>query len=319
MIQIYLGTFRSSILNKDMRPLLLILACSLAKAQTPTFDAATIKPFATPGGRGTFLFGGGRGGPGSSDPGRIHYRGLTLKNLLVNAYDVKDYQISGPDFLNTERFDVEATMPPETTKQQFLIMLQNLLAERFKMTVHHETKELPMYSLVVGKSGPKIKESPPVSAETETKEPAPPPPLPERPKMGADGFPVLPLPSGGRGGMFMMRAPWGTRMMAQRQTIEDLTGRLSTLLSKPVIDATELKAKYDFTLTFSMDGLTDNMPMPPPGGDGGRGGPREMPDIEPPQNLFSAIQSQLGLKLEPKKGNVDLIIVDHAEKTPTEN
>jgi uncharacterized protein (TIGR03435 family) len=301
-----------------MRQLLLILACSLIHAQTPTFDAATIKPFVAPGGRGVFMFGGGRGGPGTSDPGRIHYPAITLKLLLATAYDVKELQISGPDFLNSERFDVQATMPPETTKEQFHIMLQNLLADRFKMTVHRETKELPMYSLVVAKSGPKLKESPEISAEEASKEPAPPPLLTGPPKMGPDGFPNLPLPSGGRGGLFMIRTPLGTRMMAQRQTMQDLAGRLSSLLSKPVTDATGMKAKYDFTLTFSMEGLADNMPMPPPGGEGGRG-PREMPDVEPPQNLFSAIQSQLGLKLEPKKGPVDLIVVDHAEKNPTEN
>jgi uncharacterized protein (TIGR03435 family) len=306
-----------------MRQLILILACSLAQAQAPerqlTFDAATIKPVAAPGGRGVFMFSIVRGGPGTSDPGRVHYPSITIKNLLTIAYDVKDYQIAGPGFLYTELFEVQATMPPETTEKQFHIMLQNLLAERFKMTVHRETKDLPMYSLVVAKNGPKMKESPEISAEEETKDPAP-PPLLSGLKMGPDGFPIPPLLSGGRAGMSMMRTPFGSRLTAQRRTTHDLAERLSLLLSKPVTDATELKANYDFTLTFSMEGLADRLPTlaPPPGGEGGRG-PREMPDVEPPQNLFSAIQSQLGLKLEPKKGPVDLIVVDHAEKTPTEN
>ena len=95
------------------------------------------------------------GGPGSNDPGRIHYPYMSLKNILMNAYDVKNFQIVGPGWLDTERFDITATMPPATTKEQFRVMLQNLLAERFKMTVHRETKELPMYSLVVAKGGRK--------------------------------------------------------------------------------------------------------------------------------------------------------------------
>ncbi|HTB16064.1 MAG TPA: TIGR03435 family protein [Bryobacteraceae bacterium] len=308
---------------------LLAAVCFSAAGQSPgqnndkqlTFDAAAIKPFSLPtGGRGMIMDRGGRGGPGSTDPGRIHYPASTLKNLLTIAYDVKDYQISGPGFLDSERFDVQATMPPETTKEQFRTMLQNLLAERFKMAVHRETKELPMYSLIVAKNGSKMKESPEISPEEEAKDPTPPSFPTGPPKLGPDGFPNLPLPSGGRGGLFMIMTPFGARLTGQRQTMQQLVERLSSVLSKPVIDATELKAKYDFTLTYAMEGLNNGMMMlgPPGGGEGGRG-PRQMPDVEPPQNIFLAIQSQLGLKLDPKKGNVDLIVVDHAEKTPTEN
>jgi uncharacterized protein (TIGR03435 family) len=299
-----------------------IFACSLARGQAPdktlTFDAATIKPFVQPAGR--FMMGrGGRGGPGSNDPGRIHYNAINLRNLLMTAYDVKDFQVSGPAFLDSERFEVQATMPPETTKEQFHIMLQNLLAERFKVTTHRETKELPIYSLVVGKGGPKMKESPEISAEEAAKEPTMPQVGIGTIKMGPDGFPNMPLPSGGRGGLFMMMTPFGARIVGQRQTMQDLAERLSSVLAKPVTDATALKQKFDFTLTYSMDGLNNGMMMPlppPPPGGGGRG---DMPDVEPPVNIFSAVQSQLGLKLDPKKGPVELLVVDHAEKTPTEN
>jgi len=308
-----------------------VLTCSLAQAQAPdkalTFDAAAIKPFVPPNpGRGMIMGRGGRGGPGSSDPGRIHYAVITLKGLLAIAYDVKDYQISGPAILDSDRFDIQATMPPETTKEQFHIMLQNLLAERFKVTVHRETKELPMYSLVVNKNGPKMKEAVETPAEEpkaeERKEDAAPPPLLGRGpiKMGPDGFPILPLPGGGRGGFFTMMTPFGAKLTGQKQTMQDLVERLSQTLSKPVTDATGLKGKYDFTLTYSMDGLNNGgnlMMLGPPPGEADR--KREMPDVEPAQNIFLAIQSQLGLKLEAKKGSVDLIVVDHAEKTPTEN
>jgi uncharacterized protein (TIGR03435 family) len=184
--------------HDGMRTILTVFTLCLAHGQT--FDAASIKPAAMPtmGGRGMIRMAGPSGGPGTNDPGRVHYPFINLKNLLMNAYDVKGFQISGPSWLDTERFDIQATMPPETTKEQFRVMLQNLLAERFGLKVHHETKELPMYSLVVAKGGPKMKESavpPPDSGE-----PATPPPLPQpgQLKMGADGFPVLPGMATGR-------------------------------------------------------------------------------------------------------------------------
>jgi uncharacterized protein (TIGR03435 family) len=222
-------------------------------------------------------------------------------------------------------------MPPETTKEQFSVMLQNLLAERFKMTVHRETKELPMYSMIVGKNGPKLKESPPEATAApadvdDTPKPPPPLPGPGQMKFDSQGFPILPLPAGGgRGGIFQMMMPGRSRLIANRQTTQDLAERLSSVLTKPVTDATGLKAKYDFTLTYSPEGLASGgglffgaPPPPPPGGGGGRS-LENMPDVEPPQDLFSAIQAQLRLKLDPKKGPVELIVVDKAEKTPTEN
>src|ERR1039457_5492305 len=99
------------------------------------------------------------GGPGTPDPGQLTYTNVSLKNILTNAYNVKGYQLSGPKWLDSERFDITAKIPMGATKEQFQLMLQNLLAERFKLTLHHETKELPMYALVVGKGGSKLKES----------------------------------------------------------------------------------------------------------------------------------------------------------------
>jgi uncharacterized protein (TIGR03435 family) len=269
---------------------------------------------------------------GSDFRRRDREAGRNLRTLLQNAYNVKDFQISGPAWMATERFDIQATMAPETTKEQFCVMLQNLLAERFKVTVHRETKELPMYSLIVTKNGPKLKESPPetpvaapVDGDDAPKAPPPPLPGPGQMKFDAEGFPILPLPAGGgRGGIFQMMMPGRSRFMATRQTMENLAERLSSVLTKPVTDATGLKAKYDFTLTFSPEALSSGgtffgaPPPPPPAGGGGRS-MENMPDVEPPQDLFSAIQVQLGLKLDPKKGPVELIVVDKAEKTPTEN
>jgi len=153
---------------------------------------------------------------------------------------VKNYQIVGPSWLDTERFDINATLPPETTKQQFQVMLQNLLAERFKLTIHRETKELPAYVLTVGKGGPKMKESEPMAPGAEAEAAAAPPgPLPVRPQMGPDGFPVMPP---GRPGLFTMMMPGRARMMGQRQTMQDLANRLTGQLNRPVTDATGLTA-----------------------------------------------------------------------------
>jgi uncharacterized protein (TIGR03435 family) len=292
-----------------------------------TFDAASVKPATppTPDARGMIMMAGPSGGPGTKDPGRIHYPYMSLKNILMNAYDVKNFQIVGPGWLDTERFDITATMPPDTTKEQFRTMLQNLLAERFKLTIHRDTKELPVYSLVVAKGGPKMKEAAEVPAPNDDGDAAPPPPPPPpQPKMGPDGFPILPPPA--RAGLFMMMMNGRARLLGQQQTMQDLAGGLTSQLSRPVTDATALKAKYDFTLTFSPEGLNGPMgqlpppPPPPPGAGGLNGAPAAGPaDAEPLLDIFGAVQAQLGLKLEPKKGPVELIVIDHAEKTPTEN
>ncbi len=299
-----------------------------------TFDVASIKPAAPltmgPGGRGMVMRKGPSGGPGTKDPGRIHYPMTTVKNLLMIAYDVKSYQISGPPTLESERFEVQATMPPDTSKEDFKIMLQNLLAERFLVKLHRETKELPMYTLVLGKKGVKMTEAAPALPPDADAAAAPPMPMgPQQLKMGPDGFPILPMPGGGRGGISTIMMPNRARMTGQRQTMQDLVTRLTMMLDRPVTDATGLTAKYDFTLTYSPEGLPAGggmlmmgVPPPPPpsgGGTGGGSGPVNTPEVETPPDLFSAIQIQLGLKLDAKKGPVEMLIIDHVEKAPTEN
>ncbi|HJZ98421.1 MAG TPA: TIGR03435 family protein, partial [Candidatus Solibacter sp.] len=153
------------------------------------------------------------------------------------------------------------------------------------------------------------------------------------PKMGPDGFPILPDGVASRPGIFMMMMPGRARVTAHQQTMQDLANRLTNQLNRPVIDNTRLTAKYDFVLTYAPD------PNEGPGGRGGLGpasalvigerrgpGPGPgggtdgiLPEGEAPQPLFGAIQSQLGLKLEPKKGDVDIVVIDKMEKTPTEN
>jgi uncharacterized protein (TIGR03435 family) len=327
----------------------LAIAASAALAQSPdeqmTFEVASVKPSA-PMTAGRFSF-GAKGGPGTSDPGQITYSSLSLKNLLVMSFGVKPYQVSGPDWLDSERFDIVAKVPAGATKEQARFMLQNLLKERFHLTFHHETKDLPMYSLTVGKSGPKFKESPedPPPAATAAGGPSPTDDAPRvftnsgRITMGPDGMPQLPAgmaPKTGCMSMMMMNNG-GPRshMVCTKQSMELFVAQLANQLDKPVTDLTNLKAKYDFTLDFAPDpnAMGGKLPMMAMGGGsgtmireervgpgpghGGDGGDRPEQVAAPP--LPAALQEQLGLKLDQKKGPVDMIVVDKMEKLPTEN
>jgi uncharacterized protein (TIGR03435 family) len=282
--------------------------CAIALAQppaSPTFEVASIKPSA-PQQAGRMMM-RQRGGPGTPDPSQYSVEGFPLSRVIQQAYGVQSYQISGPSWIDSERYDIVAKVPPGTTKEQFQLMLQSLLAERFKLVAHKETKELPTYALVVAKGGPKMKESPKEDPDA-AKDASPP-----QPQVGRDGRPQM--PRGGRGMMVMM-GPKGLHAEAGRSTMAQLADFLSNQLGRPVLDETGLTAQYDYSLDFSPEGLAvmKGMPMmtPPPGAGGPDGGP------EGGGSIFSAVQD-LGLKLESRKGPVALIVVDSANKTPTEN
>jgi uncharacterized protein (TIGR03435 family) len=299
-----------------MRAILLGLCAAAAIAQTtegPTFEVASIKP-AAPQGPGKVMM-GRSGGPGSRDPGQVTYFNATLKMLLQDAYNVKSFQISGPGWLDTVPFDVSAKIAPGTTQEQFRVMIQNLLKDRFKMVVHQETKELPVFALVPAKGGPKLKESaedPPAPEGGPDSGPAP------GPAMIRDG--KLVMPKGGRGGMMMNISNGRLHMMANKVEMGRLCDMLGQQLSRPVLDETGLKGTYDIDLQFTPEPGTGPaakmgvMMGHPPGGEGG-----VMSDQEASPTLFAALQEQLGLKLEQKKGPVALIVVDKGEKVPTEN
>src|SRR5579862_5104448 len=163
--------------------LLLAAACF---AQTPAFDAASVKVF-DPAARPPWL---NTGGPGTSDPSRIHLAHASMLELLTRAYGVHTDEISGGpkwiwDFPPSGYYILDATMAAETTKEQFQSMLQNVLAERFKLAVHHETRNFPGYDLVVAKGGPKLAEShPDPKFAPDSSKPA------GAPKLGPDGIPI---------------------------------------------------------------------------------------------------------------------------------
>ena len=321
-----------------------VLISSAAFAQNPpekpAFEVASIKPSEPPAAMGPRRI-GAVGGPGTEDPGRVTYFGATLRMLLMNAYDVKRFQISGSAALDSERYDIVAKVPKDSSKEQVRLMLQNLLEERFKLVLHRETKELPAYELLVAKGGPKFKESapPPESADAAPKPgesaaggpssppPPPPPPPPGGPmklSMDKDGFPQLPPGMAGKNFTIMM--PGRAMMVSNGQTMAAFADMLSGQLDRPVVDLTGLKGKYDFKLQFLPENMMGPMgmigPPKPTGVAGAASGGEPMADLPdapvvPP--LPAALQAQLGLKLEPKKSQVEFLVVDHVEKTPIEN
>jgi len=271
------------------------------------FEAASVKPAdpkAAPVNRAPNAQATLRGGPGTADPGRISYANVTLQTLLITAYnaDCKPQddcdQIAGPPFLRTARYDIEAKIPAGTTNEQFRIMLQNLVAERFHLILHNETRDLPGYDLTIkGKS--KLTPSP----------------LEELGSGDATG-PLAKFGAPGEYGKllrpgFLVFPYKGTRSTAnhaigREQSIADFIKILSQMTTSHIADKTGLTGKYDFTFDWIPEGVTMIHEA-----DG--------PDIEPPHGVPTAIEDQLGLKLVRTKIPLDMVVVDSAEKTPTEN
>jgi uncharacterized protein (TIGR03435 family) len=238
------------------------------------------------------------GGPGSTDPGTLTYTNVTLKLLAQMAYNLKEFQVEGPDWIDSIGYDLIAKMPPGTTKEQAARMMQTLLAERFKMEFHRETKQMPVFALVVGKGGPKMKE---------VESPAP---IPDAPP--PDG-----LRSMGSGpGIRMMMSPGGIRLAGQ-MTMAQLSDALTRQLARPVLDQTELTATFDVDITWMPDEM-DSARMAPMGGGPGGEGPQARV-AEPALTLAQALQEKLGLKLEARKSSAEVLIIDRAEKVPVEN
>jgi uncharacterized protein (TIGR03435 family) len=218
-----------------------------------------------------------RFGIAPSPGGRLRATNSTLRQLINAAYGIPDFRISGTTgWMNSDRFDIEAKAAGDPPREQMQRMLQILLADRFKLAVHRETRELPTYDLLVANGGPKFKEGKCVGQ-----------PGPQNP-CGAFS---------GSAGHFFARAA----------KISQLTLFLSTLESRVTVDKTGLTGEYDMDFTWT--------PVDPPLGPGDPG--QAPPDPNGP-SIFAALQEQLGLRVEPSKGPVEILVVDGAEK-PTEN
>jgi uncharacterized protein (TIGR03435 family) len=247
-------------------------ACFSASASELSFEIASIRPAPSTidSSHGPVVV-GPKGAPGTEDPGRYSCNYCDVSELVSQAYDVPEYRIFSGNRLPEDRFHIAATMPAETTREQFRVMLQNLLADRFKLRVHHESREMQMFRLLVSSGGSKLKAH--VEGASSTAE--------------------------GQNEM-RKRAP-GFYYKVQAKSTADFTRVVEGQLHKPVTDATGLDGKYDFDIWWTADYM-DAEPLVAP----------DSPTI------YSAIRS-LGLKLEPHKGQVDVLAVDHVEKMPTEN
>jgi uncharacterized protein (TIGR03435 family) len=255
------------------------------------------------------------GGPGTSDPTRINYKWILVRRLLMTAFGVPLDQISGSDWVMgpNARFEIVANVTPGATKDQTKEMLLNLLKERFHLTFHREKKDFDMYALVVGKGGPKLKEA--ASADGTL------PPRPESgtlaptPVLDRDGFPQLPA---GRTGAQGITRNGVTRITARMETAEGLARMLRGSLRGGVRteDHTGLTGKYDFRLEFSKESPgpmgRSGLAVAPPGA-----AADVASDAAP--DLFSALEKQLGLKLEKSKIQLDVVVIDHFDRKPTEN
>ncbi len=305
-------------------------------AAPQSFEVASIKPSA-PQQAGIM-----RVTMGTAPGGRYTASGVTVKMLIQQAYDVKDYQISGgPSWISSERYDINAKAEtPDVSREQMRVLLQSLLAERFNLKIHRETKELPIYSLVVAKNGPKLKVSeiqPGAGSDAKPPDPAKAGDQGATPviKMGGTGGGAPVIVSGGAGGggaaggvgggtagasVSVMRsesASGGGSMMTMRPgqlsakgaSISVLTTLLAQILGRPVVDNTGIEGNFDFTLEYTPDESQRGV--------GVAGGVSR--DAAPPAefsgpSIFTALQDQLGLKLESQKGPVETLVIDRVDR-----
>jgi uncharacterized protein (TIGR03435 family) len=248
------------------------------------FEVASVKP-AAPLTRQVLP----RGGPGSSDPAHVRYTYVSVKHLLILAYGIPTQQVTGPAWIDSERYDIVANVPPGATSEQVNIMLRNLLADRFQLVVHRETRALQLYQMIVAKNGPRIKPY--------VEDPNEPIHEPGKQVFDKNGAPVL-----RPGGVSFVMGPGERQLQGRKRSIEQLALILANELGRPVVDETGLTGEYDYTVKYAPN-------LTPAQTDGGSDGP----------DLLAAVQEQLGLKLESKKGPIEMLVVDGGQRTPTEN
>jgi uncharacterized protein (TIGR03435 family) len=276
----------------------------VAQVQPTRFEVASVKLSPPPDSGGRIFFGPPRGGPGTHDPIRIAWTNALLLNILATAYNVTTLQITGPDWISSERYDIVAKVPEGATRAQVAVMWRNLLEERFGMLLHLESRDFQVDELTIAKGGLKMKATElPADAEPFT---------PDSVKPSKNG--ALELNGSGAAVMILPGAAGGPsgRMTVKGLSVSEIAARLSQQLRHPVIDKTGLKGKYDFVLEYTPD--LSGLPPPPDAS-----APLVPPTSNVGPNLPSALEKQLGLKLTRAKVKLDVIVVDHAEKTPTEN
>jgi uncharacterized protein (TIGR03435 family) len=260
-----------------------MLAAGIALAQNPpSFEVTSIRPNNSPDTRVLFNM---------QTPGRFSATNVTVRRLIEVAYLIKDFQLSGgPSWIGSARFDINATAEApgadKVATGRVNLMLQALLADRFKLVAHQETKEMPIYALVAANGGPKFKEVNPDA------------------KNAANGSPRRPGAVTVRRGL----------LTAQEVTIAGLLDPLSNILGRLVVDRTGLTGKYDLKIEWRPDEMQVAM-LSTMGVPEGFGAP---PPDWPGPTLFTALEEQLGLKLTSQKGPVETLVIERIEM-PSEN
>jgi len=273
-------------------------------ADSPTFDVASIKPNASAGRVG-----------GMNSPGRVNLTGMSVRRLLTQAYEIHDFQIiGGPDWLGAQGYDISATLTGTPSPEQRRMMMKTLLRDRFKLTFHAEKRDLPLYALIVqrsdGRLGPGLKRIPddecaPPESRRSVGPGGPPPPA---------SSPFDPNAVAACGSIVFGPG----RLLAHGVPIDMLSRSLANLpaitsFNRPVTNLTKLEGFYDFDFRFAND-FGRSGPPPP-------GSPAAAPNAITPGDepaLFTALQEQLGLKLNPQRATLDVLVIDSIER-PSEN
>jgi uncharacterized protein (TIGR03435 family) len=305
-----------------------VLAQAPAPSAAPlTFDVASIKPsedIMVAVGAGKMPHVGMK-----VDNQSVDFGYYTLAALITYAYKVKAYQVTGPDWMKTSHWDIAATLPEGANKDQIPEMMQALLADRFKLVIHHDSKEMPVLALEVGKNGVKMVESPPD------------PPATDKPddkdstvidtgngqmrvkttgRVGEGGSTQI---SGGPGGNVKVSVDNGMmHMESSKMTMDLLSQQLTGFLGQPVIDKTELKGTYVASLSIAVEDLqamARSAGFAIPGAAPAANSSGVPSAAEPSGGSVYASIEKLGLKLNKEKLPVDVIAVDHLEKAPTAN
>ena len=243
------------------------------EAQTPTveFEVASVRP--------------NNSGPGSSSSrsrnGRYESTNEPLFQLLGWAFQVREYQIIGPDWSKSDRYDIIAKAPDGSADNQIPLMLQSLLVERFKMKFHRETRELPIFALLVARGGPKL------TPATESDSASPGGGSAQRSTSSSAATTGAGAPTSGSAS--------GTRLSTMHSvgTLTSFAGNLSRSVERPVVDMTGLTGRYDMRLAFK---------------------PANAAPEDSGPTIFTALTEQLGLRLEARKGPVEVIVIDSIER-----
>jgi uncharacterized protein (TIGR03435 family) len=262
------------------------------------------------------------------DDSQVDLSFISLQQLIVMAYEVKPYQVSGPDWMKDTRFDISAKLPDGGKKDQVPAMLRALLEERFKLAIHREARDHPVYALIVGKDGSKLVPSPPDPPEDPNRTPDKNETVVDTPdgkmsiRSNGRGEGAITQISGGRAGNVKVSMSNGImHMEASRMTMALMAQQLSPMLDRPVVDMTELKGSYVVSLDLSMADMMNAARASgfqvPAGRGGDAGGTGDASDPSG-YSIFASVQ-KLGLKLDKQKLPLEFIVVDHMEKVPTDN